>query len=257
MLCRETMLTLHPSCIHMYTPSVPQAWCEVNLDRFHRFHQWGCLKCIGHGLSVLCVKWPLYWYVFHLVVLYYYSLFTWVLMHDKNKINQRLWASGVLWSLGFVLGLPPRSGFWKKKVQVTMKHIHSMPCRESMSTFHPSCIHVYTPSVPQAWCEANLDRLQLFHRWGCLKCTGHGLSVLCVRWPLYWYVFHLVVLYCCYWRALNLGVIMIGLRHMSHIRPRSVPRLPLAGRRGHTFRTDHLLAARDSSVPMPVPGPVR
>ena len=37
-----------------------------------------------------------------------------VLTHGKKKgINQRLWAFAVRWSLGFVLGLPPRGGYWK------------------------------------------------------------------------------------------------------------------------------------------------
>jgi hypothetical protein len=31
----------------------------VNLDRLCHFHQWGCLKCNGHGLLVPYVKWPL------------------------------------------------------------------------------------------------------------------------------------------------------------------------------------------------------
>jgi hypothetical protein len=31
----------------------------------------------------------------------------------KNKINQWLWVFGVPWSPNFVLGLPPRDGFWK------------------------------------------------------------------------------------------------------------------------------------------------
>ena len=40
-------------------------------------------------------------------------LFMQVLTHDKNRINQELWAFGVPWSPGFVLGLPPRGDFWK------------------------------------------------------------------------------------------------------------------------------------------------
>ena len=38
-------------------------------------------------------------------------LFMRVCTHDKIKINQRLWAFGVPWSLGFMLGLPLRGGF--------------------------------------------------------------------------------------------------------------------------------------------------
>jgi hypothetical protein len=33
------------------------------VDRLRLFHQWECLKCNGHGLSVSCVKWPLVWRV--------------------------------------------------------------------------------------------------------------------------------------------------------------------------------------------------
>ena len=32
------------------------------------------------------------------------------------------------------------------------------------------------------WCEANLDRLRLFHQWESFKCNGHA-SVSCVKWP--------------------------------------------------------------------------
>ena len=32
---------------------------------------------------------------------------------SRNRISQWLWTFGVLWSLGSVLGLPPRGGFWK------------------------------------------------------------------------------------------------------------------------------------------------
>ena len=53
-----------------------------------------------------------------------------------------------------------------------------------------------------------------------------------------------------------MGIIMIGLGHMSHIRPRSVPRVPLAGSRGHTFRMDHLLAA-GTDPPVLTDGPLR
>ena len=38
-----------------------------------------------------------------------------------HRINQQLWAFGVPWSPGFVLGLLSRGGFWKI-VGVTMKH---------------------------------------------------------------------------------------------------------------------------------------
>ena len=44
--------------LHSHTQLVPRASCEANLDRLHLFHQWECLKCNGHGLSVSCAKWP-------------------------------------------------------------------------------------------------------------------------------------------------------------------------------------------------------
>ena len=40
-------------------------------------------------------------------------LFMPVLTHDKIELINGLWAFGVPWSPGFVLGLPPRGGFWK------------------------------------------------------------------------------------------------------------------------------------------------
>ena len=46
------------SILHSHTPLVPQAECEVNLDRLHLLHQWECSKSKGRGLSVSCVKWP-------------------------------------------------------------------------------------------------------------------------------------------------------------------------------------------------------
>ena len=46
------------SILHSLTPLVPQAECEANLDRLYLLHQWECLKYIGDGLSVSCVKWP-------------------------------------------------------------------------------------------------------------------------------------------------------------------------------------------------------
>ena len=46
------------SILQSHTPLVPQAECEANLDQLCLFHQWECLKCNGHGLSVSCVKWP-------------------------------------------------------------------------------------------------------------------------------------------------------------------------------------------------------
>ena len=46
------------SILHSQTPLVPQGQCEANWDWLRFFHQWKCLKCNGHGLSISCVKWP-------------------------------------------------------------------------------------------------------------------------------------------------------------------------------------------------------
>ena len=47
------------SILHSLTPVGPSSVGLANLDRFRLFHQWECLKCNGHGLSVSCVKEPL------------------------------------------------------------------------------------------------------------------------------------------------------------------------------------------------------
>ena len=59
---------------------------------------------------------------------FYEFLFMRVLTHDKNRINQRLWAFGMSWSPGFMLGLLPRGGFWKQS-KWPWNLIHSMPCK--------------------------------------------------------------------------------------------------------------------------------
>jgi hypothetical protein len=64
-------------------------------------------------------------------------LFMWVLTHDKNRINQRLWAFKVSWLHGFVLGLPPRGGFWEQ-TKWPWDMIDSMPCRNPCRL----CIHL-------------------------------------------------------------------------------------------------------------------
>ena len=60
-------------------------------------------------------------------------LFQWIFIHAsrhtwQNIINQWLWAFGIPWSLGFVLGLPPRGGFWQQ-FKGPWNMIHLMPCR--------------------------------------------------------------------------------------------------------------------------------
>ena len=54
--------------------------------------------------------------------------FMWVLTHDTNRRNERMWEFGVPWSPGFVLSLPPRGGFWEY-VKWPWNMIYSMPCR--------------------------------------------------------------------------------------------------------------------------------
>ena len=63
-----------------------------------------------------------------------------------------------------------------------MKHDPFDAMQESMWMF-TSILHSDTPLVPQAECEAYLDRLRLFHQWECLKGNGHMLSVSCAKWP--------------------------------------------------------------------------
>ena len=67
-------------------------------------------------------------------------------------------------------------------VQVTMD-TWSIRCHVGVHVDFISILHSHTLLVPQALCEANLDVLRLFHQWECLKCNGHGLLVLCVKWP--------------------------------------------------------------------------
>ena len=59
----------------------------------------------------------------------------------------------------------------------------SIWCHVGLHINFTSILHSLTMLVPQAYCEANLDQLCLFHQWECLKCNGHGLSVLRVKWP--------------------------------------------------------------------------
>ena len=57
-------------------------------------------------------------------------LFMRVLTHDKIESKQRLWAFGMSWSPNFMLGLPPRGGFWNRS-KWPWNMIHSMPCKNS------------------------------------------------------------------------------------------------------------------------------
>ena len=56
--CHVGIHVYFTSILHSHTPLVPQAYCAANLDRLRLSHQWECLKCNGHILSVSCVKCP-------------------------------------------------------------------------------------------------------------------------------------------------------------------------------------------------------
>ena len=70
-------------------------------------------------------------------------------------MNQRFWPLAVSWSLGFVIGLPPRSGFWKWS-KWTWNMIHLMPIRNPCRLY----IHLaFTYFVgPSSIVQSNLDR---------------------------------------------------------------------------------------------------
>ena len=115
-------------------------------------------------------------------------LFQWIFIQSgphtwENIINHRLWTFRVPWSLGFVLGLPPRGGSWKQS-KWPWDTIHSMPCRNSCRILHPSRIHALRWSLKRSgkrtWTGS------VFPTNGrCLKCTnGNGLSVSCGNWEV-------------------------------------------------------------------------
>ena len=92
---------------------------------------------------------------------------------------------GVPWSPSFVLGLPPRGGFWKKS-KWPRNMTHSMPCKNPCRpSIHLAFTYSLQWSLIKRKCEANLDQLRLLHQQECSKCNnGHGLSVSYVKWPL-------------------------------------------------------------------------
>ena len=56
------------------------------------FHQWECLKCNGHGLSVSCVKWCLClfrWVCGHVTCIHEWTLWICRFVFDLNEINGR------------------------------------------------------------------------------------------------------------------------------------------------------------------------
>ena len=74
-----------------------------------------------------------------------------VLIHD-DKLNQWLCVFGVLWSHGFVLGLPPRGGFWKSS-KWPWHMIHSIPCRNPCILYiHRTFTYFVGPSS-EVWSE--------------------------------------------------------------------------------------------------------
>ena len=66
-----------------------------------------------------------------------------------------------------------------KLVQVTMKHDPFDARQESTYTF-TSILHLYTPLVPQAYCDANSDSLRLFPPMRVLEVYwSRALSLVC------------------------------------------------------------------------------
>ena len=57
--CHVGVLVYFTSILHSHILLGSQVECEANLDMLHLLHQWECLKCNGHRLSISCVKWPL------------------------------------------------------------------------------------------------------------------------------------------------------------------------------------------------------
>jgi hypothetical protein len=67
-------------------------------------------------------------------------------LHMISRMNQRLWAFGIPWSPGFVLGLLPRGGSWKLS-KWPWNMVHSMPCRNPfMHYIHLAFTYSVSPS---------------------------------------------------------------------------------------------------------------
>ena len=81
----------YTSTLHSHTPLVPQVYCAMNLDRLLRLsHQWECLTCNGHGLSISCVKWPLaqiHETMALMIINSFYFNHVWGLRMNRNSTN--------------------------------------------------------------------------------------------------------------------------------------------------------------------------
>ena len=88
-------------------------------------------------------------------------------------------------------GVRPTSKRWFLKNSPSDHETWCIGCHVGIHVEFTSILHSRTLLVPQAKCEeADLDRLRRFlHQWECLKCTGHGLSVSCVKWPSDTYIY--------------------------------------------------------------------
>jgi hypothetical protein len=136
----------------------------------------------NHVVWSWILKCSVEWYVTEPSTKCYFDdfLFMWILTHDKSRIYQWFWAFEMPWSPRFVLGLPQEVVFENSPSD---HETWSIWCHVGIYVYFTSILHSHTLLVPQAYCEANLDQLRIFHQWECLKCNGHGLPVSCVKWP--------------------------------------------------------------------------
>ena len=91
-------------------------------------------------------------------------------MKDNKSTIVSVRSAMVLW-----LCVRPTSKTWFWKISPSDHETWPTWCHVGIHVDFSSLFHSHTPLVPQAWCEANLDRLHLLHQWECLKCDGHGL----------------------------------------------------------------------------------
>ena len=69
---------------------------------------------------------------------------------EQNRVNKHLWAFGVPWSPNFVLGLPPRGGFWTQS-KWPWNMIHSMPRRNPCRLYIHLAFHILRGSLNVVW----------------------------------------------------------------------------------------------------------
>ena len=87
-------------------------------------------------------------------------------------MNQWLWDFKVPWSFGFLLGLPPRGGF-SKIIQVTMKLIHLMSCRNPCRLYIHLTISCY-------FCPSSVVCNEPFSATKVLEVQwSHALDLMC------------------------------------------------------------------------------